>query len=167
MPLSTDVIVRKEVVVFPRKCVVCRQPVDGEVVGLRGNPVGFHGVVPWLLGRTRRLEVPAHRDCGAKLARAMALRNLSLIIGVVVVLACAVSLGLTKWQVIGLAVAAIAVPIVYQVIRPLAFEFTHQSGRFKLMFLDPGYARETAGLNDGELEDVDEPPAGPAGDSTP
>jgi hypothetical protein len=78
-----------------------------------------------------------------------------------------VSLGLTKWQVIGLTVAAIAVPIIYQVIRPLAFEFTHQSGRFKLMFLDPGYARETAGLNDGELEDDDEPPAGPAGDSTP
>ena len=86
----------------------------------------------------------------------MMCRNLSLIVGVVVVLIIAVSFGLTKWQAIGLAVAAIAGPIIWQVVRPLAFEFTHDSDRFKLMFLDPDYAREVAELNDGELEGNEE-----------
>ena len=82
-------------------------------------------------------------------------RNLALIVGVTVVLLLAIYLGLTKWQAIGLAIAAIAIPIVWQVIRPLPFEFTYDSGQFKLMFLDPSLAREVATLNDGEMEDGD------------
>ncbi len=153
MPLSTDVIVRKESVTFPHKCVVCYKPVDGEEVKLRGNPVGFYGVIPWLFAATRKLEVPAHQKCGSALSRAMMIRNLSLIVGVLVVLVFAVSLGLTKLQAIGLAIAAIAAPIIWQVLRPLPFEFTHHSDHFKLMFLDPVYAREIADSNDGELDD--------------
>ncbi len=84
------------------------------------------------------------------------IRNLALIVGVTVVLVFAISLGLTKWQAIGLVTAAIATPIVWQVIRPLPFEFTHHAGEFKLMFLDPSLAREVAILNHGELEDDDE-----------
>jgi hypothetical protein len=82
-------------------------------------------------------------------------RNLVLIVGVIVGLILAISLGLTKWQAIGLTIAAIAIPIVWQVIRPLPFEFTHRFGRFKLMFLDPSLAREVAILNEGEMADGD------------
>ena len=153
MPLSTDVIVRKETVIFPRKCVVCGKPVEDEVVKLRGNPVGFYGVISWLFGRSGKLEVPAHTGCGSKLSRSMAIRNLSLILGVAIVAILALSLGLTKWQAVGVISVVIAAPIVWQVIRPLAFEFTHHSDHFKLMFLDPAAAREIAELNEGELED--------------
>lgn len=83
-------------------------------------------------------------------------RNLALIVGVTVVLVFAISLGLTKWQAIGLTIAAIAIPVVWQVIRPLPFEFTHHFGRFKLMFLDPSLAREVAILNDDEMEVSDD-----------
>ena len=153
MPLSTDVIVREKAVSFPRRCVVCCKPVDAEDIILRGNPVGFYGVIPWLFGATKKLEVPAHQKCGSELSRAMMIRNLSLIVGVLLVVIVAASLGLTKWQAIGLAMAATAAPIIIYVVRPLAFEFTYQSSHFKLMFLDPDYAREIADLNNGELED--------------
>lgn len=82
-------------------------------------------------------------------------RNLALIVSVTAVLFLAISLGLTKWQSIGLAIAAIAIPVLWQVTRPLPFEFTHHAGRFKLMFLDPLLAREVASLNDGEMEGDD------------
>lgn len=65
MPLSTDVIVRREIVTFPPKCVVCSKPVDSEEIRLRGNPVGFYGVIPWLFGATKKLKVPAHLKCGS------------------------------------------------------------------------------------------------------
>ena len=55
MPLSTDVIVRQEAVTFPQKCVVCGEAVDDEKVQLRANPSGFYGVIPWLLGRGKKL----------------------------------------------------------------------------------------------------------------
>ncbi len=156
MPLSTDVIVRRKEVTFPHKCVVCGTTVENGSTRIRGNPVGFYGVIPWIFGATKKLDVPAHQPCGSKLSRSLIIRNLSLIVGVILVLILAVSLGLSKWQAIGLAIAAIAIPIIWQVIRPLPFEFTHQSGEFKLMFIDPAYAREIATLNDGELEDDDE-----------
>ncbi|HUE72340.1 MAG TPA: hypothetical protein VMP01_15760 [Pirellulaceae bacterium] len=156
MPLCTDVIVRKDEVTFPKTCVVCGRTVEDENARLRGNPVGFYGVIPWIFGATKKLNVPAHQQCGSKLSRALLIRNLALIVGVTAVLIVAVSLGLTKWQALGLAIAAIAIPIVWQVIRPLPFEFTHHSGQFKLMFLDPAYAREIATLNDGELKDGNE-----------
>jgi hypothetical protein len=153
MPLSTEVIVRKDEVTFPKKCVVCGGAVNDENTRLRGNPVGFHGVIPWIFGATKRLDVPAHPECGSRLSRSLWIRNSALVVGVTVVLGVAVFLGLTKWQAVGLALAAIGVPIFWQVIRPPPFEFTHRSGQFKLMFLDPAYAREVAILNDGELED--------------
>jgi hypothetical protein len=153
MPLSTELIVRKDHVAFPPRCVVCGGTVEGQHARLRGSPVGSHGVVPRIFGATRKLEVPAHRRCGSKLARGLIIRNLALIIGVTAVIVLAVALGLTKWQMVGLAVAAVVVPIVWQVIRPLPFEFTYHRGQFKLMFLEPSYAREVASLNDGELEE--------------
>jgi hypothetical protein len=165
MPLSTEVIIGKDDISFPQRCVVCGGAVDSQHVSLRGSPVGFHGVIPWIFGATKRLDVPAHKQCGSRLRRALMVRNLSLIAGVTVVLFLAISLGLTKWQAIGLAIAALVIPVVWQVIRPLPFEFTHHSGRFKLMFLDPSLAREVATLNDGEIEDGDD--AGAEQDVTP
>jgi hypothetical protein len=156
MPLSTEVIVRKDNISFPRRCVVCGGDIDDQHACLRGSPVGFYGVIPWIFGATKKLEVPAHQQCGSRLGRALMARNLALIVGVTAVLVLAISLGLTKWQAIGLAIAAIAIPVVWQVIRPLPFEFTHHSGQFKLMFLDPSLAREVATLNDGEMEDGDD-----------
>lgn len=154
MPLSTDVIVRKEDVAFPPRCISCDRTIgDGEEVTLRGNPVGLHGVIPWLFDATRKLRVPAHRKCGVRLSRAILMRNLFLVIGITVVAILAVKLGLSKWQAFGTIAAAIVIPVLWQVLRPLAFEFTHHSDYFKLTFRDLYYARDVAALNDGELED--------------
>lgn len=158
MPLSIDVIVHRESVVFPQRCVICDLEAIGEVVELRGNPVGLFGVIPWLLRRTRKLAVPAHAHCGSRLARAILARNLSLIIGVTAVVILAIPLGLSKWQAIGLAATLIVLPILWQVMRPLPFEFTHHGDCFKLMFSNRSYARDVAELNDGQIDDdeVDE-----------
>lgn len=156
MSLSTDVIVRKDGLTFPTKCVGCGKDAGGQTTVFRGSPVGFYGVIPYLFGATRKLEVPAHRVCGSKITRSLLIRNLSLVIGVTIVALLAIFIGLTQWQMIGLCLATILGPISWQVLRPLPFEFTYSSGAFKLMFLDPALAREVAELNEGELEDDDE-----------
>lgn len=102
MQLSTDVIVRKDEVTFPKGCVVCGKTVDGEHARLRGNPVGFYGFFSWIFGATKKLNVPAHLRCGSKLSRALLIRNLLGIILATAVLIVALALGLTKWQAIGL-----------------------------------------------------------------
>ncbi len=150
--LSSDVVVRRESVEFPPRCVVCGGEADGETIGLRGNPTGLFGVIPWLLVRTKRLEVPAHRRCGTRLRRAILLRNLALIIGVTAAVILAMCLGLGKWQSIGLVIAGLSIPTAWQVVRPLPFEFTHHRDHFKLMFADRDYAREAAAMNDGQLQ---------------
>jgi hypothetical protein len=116
MPLSTEVIVRKDDISFPQRCLVCGGNAENQHARLRGSPVGFHGVIPWIFGATKKLEVPAHQECESKLRRALMIRNLAVIVSVTAVLVLAISLGLTKWQAIGLAIAAIAIPIVWQVI---------------------------------------------------
>jgi hypothetical protein len=65
----------------------------------------------------------------------------------------AIWLDLAKWQAVGVAVAAIALPIIWQVIRPLPFEFTNHGDYYKLAFSDGGYARAVAALNNGEIDD--------------
>ena len=156
MPLSTDVIVRKDELSFPAKCVGCGKDAGGQKTVFRGSPVGFYGVIPYLFGATRKLEVPAHRQCGSRITTSLLIRNLSLVVGVTIIAFLAIFMGLTKWQMIGLCLAAILGPISWQVLRPLPFEFTYSSRAFKLMFLDPSLAREMAELNDGELEEDDE-----------
>jgi hypothetical protein len=153
LTLSTDVIVHRENIAFPSRCVVCDLESHAETVGLRGNPVGFYGVLPWLFRRTKKLHVPAHAHCGSKLWWAILLRNLSLIVGVLIALIFAVSIGLAKWQAIGFAVALILLPIIWQVVRPLPFKFTHHGERFNLMFASKALAREVAALNDGHIDD--------------
>lgn len=153
MPLSTDVIVRKDEVTFPKTCVVCCKSVEGEHVRLRGNPVGFYGIFSWIFAATKKLYVPAHLNCGSRLSKALLIRNLSGIILATAVMIVALALGLAKWQAIVLVITVMAIPIFWQTMRPLPFEFTFRSGEFKLMFLDPAYAREFAILNDGEMED--------------
>jgi hypothetical protein len=153
LTLSTDVIVHRETIEFPSRCVVCDLECHGETVGLRGNPVGFFGVPPWLFRRTRKLDIPAHAHCGSRLWWAIMLRNLSLVIGVLVALAFAVSIGFTKWPAIGFAIGVILLPILWQVLRPLPFEFTHHGDHFNLMFASKELAREVAALNDGRIDD--------------
>ena len=80
------------------------------------------------------------------------MRNLLLVIGTVIVAILAVKMGLSKWQAVGAIAAAIVIPVLWQILRPLAFEFTHHSDHFKLTFRDPSYARDVAALNNGELE---------------
>jgi hypothetical protein len=152
MPFSTDVIVRNEEVVFPDKCVVCGQNAEGECVKLRGNPVGFFGFFTWIIGRTEKLNVPAHLRCGSNLSGALLIRNVSGIVLATVVMISALVLGISKWQTVGLVVAVMAVPIFWQMMRAQPFEFTFQLGEFNLMFSDSDYAKEVALMNDGELE---------------
>lgn len=153
LALSTDVIVHRKSIEFPRRCVVCDLESHAETIGLRGNPVGFYGVLPWLFQRTRKLYVPAHGYCGSKLWRAILFRNLSLIVGVLIALVFAVYIGLAKWHAIGFAVTLIFLPIIWQVLRPLPFEFIHHGDRFNLMFASRALAREVAALNDGHIDD--------------
>lgn len=81
------------------------------------------------------------------------MRNLSVLIITTVVVIVAVSFGLSKWQAVGMAIASTAIPIFWQMFRPLPIEFTFRSGEFNLMFRDFSYASEVAALNEGELDD--------------
>lgn len=153
MQLSTDVKIQKEAVSFPHRCVVCDSEEEVISAQLRGSPVGFHGFIPWLFGATRKLKVPTHGHCINKLRTYLVFRHLSMIIISTLVIIVALSYGLSKWQTLGCGILAIAIPIFWQVIRPLPFEFTYRSGEFKLMFLRQSYASEVAKLNGGELED--------------
>ncbi|MCW1886336.1 hypothetical protein OKA04_16480 [Luteolibacter flavescens] len=157
MTLSTDVTIEKETVAFPSKCIACGEASQpDEVVKLRANPVGFFGMTPWIFGATAKLVVPAHRGCGVRLSRAIFLRSFSSLVFITVVGVVAVLWGLSKWQALGVTLFAVLLPLLWQVLHPLAFEFTHRSGSYKLMFRDPGYAREVAEMNGGEKDDEDE-----------
>ena len=136
---------------FPDRCVVCGGHADGKQVTLRGNPAGLHGMLPWLLGRTRRLSIPAHRSCGAPLKRRVLLRTLTTLLLTTAAVITGISLGLPAWQTVAAAALVAAVPVALQVVDPVAFEFTYRSGRYELELRDTSYAQELAELNDSEV----------------
>ena len=157
LELSTEVSIPGDTVKFPSRCVVCGADLDtGDTVTLRGNPVGFNGVIPWLLRRTKLLAVPAHAHCGAPLARQLLRRNLMPIALITIVIIVAVIfLNVPKWPTIAICVALLIFHGLWEVCHPPAFEFTHRWSRFKLSFRDPDYARDVAAINDGAVLEGD------------
>jgi len=156
MGLSTDVTVSgNRSVVFPDECVLCGRDACGETTPLRGNPVGVNGVFSWILRRTKLLHVPAHPRCGRMLRLAVLWRNVSLLALATIGLVIALYLNWTKSQMVYLVIGMIALPVIWQTVRPVAFEFTHTENHYKLMFRSRKYARIVRALNEGSIEDGD------------
>ena len=148
MPLSIDIKIEEHrEIAFPKRCMLCGSECGSEVARIRANPTGWYGMFPWLLGRTKRLAIPAHAACGKKLRRSILRRNLLLLVVVAIALVVVLRLEMEKLPAMATLVVSALIPVIWQVIYPPAFEFTNSRGLYELSFRDKSYAREFADLN--------------------
>jgi len=110
-------------------------------------------MLPWIIQRTKPLIVPAHRSCGRVLWLTVLWRNMSLLVLATAGVALALWLEWSRWQALGLVTGLVAVPILWHVFCPVAFEFTFKGGRFVLSFRDHELAVKVAEMNEGVVEE--------------
>lgn len=153
MPLSTDVRIGGRLHLhFPERCVACDKPGMVQMLELRGYPASVLDVFRWIVGRTKQLRVPVHRECGVRLRRTLLRRVASLLVLTSLGVTLALMLNLEGWWA-KLAIVSLAFAgVLWQVTRPAAFEFKHHGDQFTLHFRNAEYASEVARLNDVELD---------------
>jgi hypothetical protein len=122
---------------------------------MRGNPVGFYGAFVWIVGQTPCLWVRAHSNCALFLKTRVLARNLVPLVLVTLIVVVGITQGWNKWPTIGLAIAVMTLPVIWQVVRPVAFEFVRRGDVYVCMFAERSYAEEFAALNNGEIEEID------------
>jgi len=137
----------RENILFPPRCIVCDKNVDGSYIKIQGNPVGYYGAWKWQFGLNPKIKVPAHIKCGHKLKRNILFRNLLLFFLAAIILIIGIYFDWNRWQIIGLILVVLILPLYWQEKNAPAFEFRLEDKIYEFRFLNKEYAREFAGLN--------------------
>jgi hypothetical protein len=152
MPLASTVIVPNgKTPLFSECCVVCGQPCLGHTTVLHGGFHGWMGVRRWLLLQTPSVTVPAHPWCGSILKRRLLLHRVGLFFLSTAMIAVCLYLKLSLPFCLGAVILVTAPILIWEVLRPMEFDFVGTRQGMKFEFRDASYAHEFAKLNQVDI----------------
>jgi uncharacterized integral membrane protein len=137
---------------FPDRCVVCNRYSKNTTVQIHGNPVGYYGLWIWQFRMGRKVEVPAHKNCGAELKSSVFSRTLLLLFLAIIALALAIHFDWSKWTMVGVLLLFLLIPVLWQMKNAPPVEFEFANGVYEFRFSNLDYANEFAELNDVEVQ---------------